>query len=126
LERLNSLRPLAPQPQEAETANFLDDRFVGLGPKQSRNLLQGLGLTRYEVPIDSRITKWLNEFGFPIHLSAAGLADREYYRLVSQGLQALCGAAGVMPCVLDAAVFASFDDGAWNRQNMEEWGYDGA
>ena len=126
LNRLNSLRPLAPQQKEMQAAEFLDDKFMGLGPKQSRNLLQGLGLTRYEVPIDSRLTKWLNEFGFPLHLSATGLADRDYYRLVSQGIQELCAAADISPCVLDAAVFASFDNGRWNAANMEDWGYDGA
>lgn len=126
LDRLNSLRPLASPKAERETAEFLDDAFVGLGPKQSRNLLQGLALTRYEIPIDSRLTKWLNEFGFPIHLSAPGLSDRHYYGLVSQGVQQLCAAAKVMPCVFDAAVFASFDKGGWQVGNIEEWGYDDA
>jgi hypothetical protein len=32
-------------------------------------LLQGLGLTKYEIHIDSRITGWLNEFGLPVALS---------------------------------------------------------
>ena len=126
LDRLNSLRPLATPEAERETAEFLDDAFVGLGPKQSRNLLQGLALTRYEIPIDSRLTKWLNEFGFPLHLAASGLSDRHYYGLVSQGVQQLCAAAKVMPCVFDAAVFASFDNGGWQAGNIEEWGYDGA
>lgn len=125
LSRLNSLRPLATAEEELQAAEFLDDNFMGLGPKQSRNLLQGLGLTRYEVPIDSRMTRWLNEFGFPIHLSAPALSDRYYYGLVSQGIQKLCGAAKVMPCVLDAVVFASFDNGGWKASNIEEWGYDG-
>jgi hypothetical protein len=42
---------------EIEAADFIDWRFKGFGPKQSRNLLQGIGLTKYEIPIDSRITK---------------------------------------------------------------------
>ena len=33
----------------------MSERLAGFGPKQARNLLQGLGLTRYEIPIDSRI-----------------------------------------------------------------------
>ena len=126
LDRLNSLRPLASQDAEQAAADFLDERFLGLGPKQSRNLLQALGLTCYEVPIDSRVTKWLNDFGFPIPLSPAGLADRNYYKLVSSGIQALCAAAEVKPCLLDAAIFSSFDNGRWNAANMEEWGYTGA
>ena len=42
---------------------------------QCGDLLQALGLTRYEIPIDSRVTRWLNEFGFPIELSPAALGD---------------------------------------------------
>lgn len=40
---------------ETEAADFIDDRLHGFGPKQSRSLLQNLGLTKYETPIDSRI-----------------------------------------------------------------------
>jgi hypothetical protein len=117
---VNSLiRPVEPE-AESEVAEYLDDRFKGLGPKQSRNLLQGLGLTRYEIPIDSRITKWLNKFGFPFHLSASALTDRHYYRVVSDGIQHVCEAAGVMPCIFDAAVFASYDKAAWS-EDIAAW-----
>ena len=51
---------------EREAAEFIDSKFDGFGPKQSRNLLQSLGLSRHEIPLDSRITKWLNDFGFPV------------------------------------------------------------
>ncbi len=116
LRQLNGLTtPVLPE-VEREVAEYLDDEFKGLGPKQSRNLLQGLGLTRYEIPIDSRITKWLNKFGFPFHLSAAALVDRHYYGLVSDGIRQLCQEAGVMPCVFDAAVFSSYDVAAWSQE----------
>jgi hypothetical protein len=116
LRRLNALTtPVEPE-VEREVAEYLDDQFKGLGPKQSRNLAQGLGLTRYEIPIDSRITKWLNKFGFPFHLTASALVDRHYYRVVSDGIQRLCETAGVMPCVFDAAVFASYDKAAWSEE----------
>src|SRR4051794_37056495 len=58
---------------ERNAARFIDDHYQGFGPKQSRNLLQGLGLSRFDVPIDSRITKWLNEFGFPVKLTVSAL-----------------------------------------------------
>jgi hypothetical protein len=103
--------------RERQAAAHLREHFVGLGPKQSRTLLQGLGLTRYEIPIDSRITRWLNDFGFPVHLSAAGLADPDYYNFVSDGVQAMCEACDVLPCVFDAAVFSSYDDG-WTEENV--------
>jgi hypothetical protein len=90
--------------------------LAGIGPKQSRNLLQMLGLTRYETPIDIRVVKWLRKFGFPLPLSSAALGDHDFYEFVEDGLQLLCREAGVMPCVFDAAVFASFDAEPWPSQ----------
>jgi len=96
---------------ETEAADFIDRCLKGFGPKQSRNLLQSLGVTKYEVPIDSRITKWLNDFvGFPMYLSATALGDLSYYKFVSEGFRELCAASDIYPCVLDAAIFSSFDD----------------
>ena len=92
--------------------------FKGFGPKQSRNLLQGLGISRFEIPIDSRITKWLNSIGFPVKLTANALQDRNYYNFVSDGFQKLCEACDIMPCVLDAAIFSSFDEGKWTEENV--------
>ena len=118
LELLERVR-LTPSPEaERDAARFVDEKFKGFGPKQSRNLLQGLGLSRYEVPIDSRITKWLNEFGFPIRLTASTLADRNYFEFVSDGFQRLAEACGIAPCELDAAIFSSFDDGGWTEENV--------
>ncbi len=118
LEVLEQVR-LRPSPEsERHAARFVDENFKGFGPKQSRNLLQGLGLSRYEVPIDSRITKWLNEFGFPIWLTANALGDRNYFEFVSDGFQRLAEACGIAPCVLDAAIFSSFDDGGWTEENV--------
>ncbi len=96
---------------ETEAADFIDHCLKGFGPKQSRALLQNLGLTKYEIPIDSRITRWLNDFvGFPVYLSATALADLSYYKFVSEGVRELCAASDIYPCVLDAAIFSSFDD----------------
>jgi hypothetical protein len=118
LEVLERVRLNPSQEAEQHAARFVDENFRGFGPKQSRNLLQGLGLSRYEVPIDSRITKWLNEFGFPIRLTGNALADRSYFEFVSEGFQRLAEACGIAPCVLDAAIFSSFDDGEWTEENM--------
>ena len=110
LREVNSLRGRADAEKERAVAAILASELEGLGPKQSRNLLQALGLTRYEVPIDSRLVKWLNEFGFPFKLTAATLSSPDHFDLVSQGFQELCRAAGAYPCVVDAAIFSSFDD----------------
>jgi hypothetical protein len=118
LDTLGTLRSSKDVGPEREAADFIDANFAGFGPKQSRNLLQSLGLTRHEIPIDSRITKWLNEFGFPVRLSASALADPNYYCFVLDGFQALCRACEVAPCVLDAAIFASFEGGGWTEENI--------
>ena len=103
---------------EREAARWIASGFRGLGPKQSRNFLQCLGLTRYEVPIDSRITKWLTGIGFPVALSATALSDPNYYEFVSDGLREIAAAAGVLPCVLDAAVFSAADGDSWNEADV--------
>ena len=118
MQVLNELRTKQTASAERIAADFIDDNFKGFGPKQSRNLLQSLGLSTYEIPIDSRITKWLNDFGFPVTLSATGLSDRHYYNFVSTGFQQLCKRAKIMPCVLDAAIFASFDADGWTDENV--------
>ena len=101
----------ASQPgDERCVARLIDERLKGFGPKQSRNLLQTLGLTRYEIPVDSRVTRWLNGSGFPITLRAASLQDEEYYAFVLDGVQVLCQKSGILPCMLDAVIFVSFDD----------------
>jgi len=115
---LDGLRPNQQVSAERQAADYFADHFAGFGPKQSRNLLQSLGLTRYEVPIDSRIIKWLNDLPFPLRLSAPALGDHQYYCFVMDGIQELCRACEVMPCVLDAAIFASFDKDGWTEENI--------
>lgn len=102
---------------ERNIADNLANDFKGFGPKQSRNFLQALGLTKYEIPIDSRITTWLNDFGFPVTLTSSPLGDKGYYHFVSDGLQELCEKAEIYPCILDAAIFSSFDNDEWTDKN---------
>jgi hypothetical protein len=104
--------------RERSAAEWLAAEFSGLGPKQSRNFLQVLGLTRYEIPIDSRIIKWLNEIGFPLLLTSQSLGDPGYYAFVNDGIREVCRAVGTYPCILDAVVFSRADGGRWNRNNI--------
>lgn len=106
--------------QEREAARRMKSWFKGLGPKQSRNVLQVLGLTRYEIPLDSRLTRWLNGFGFPLRLSANSLGDLAVYELVEDGFQALCARIDVLPCLMDAAIFASYDPKGWGAQEVDQ------
>ena len=80
--------------------------------------MQSLGLSRYGIPIESRIAKWLNGFGFPLRLLAPALAARHYYGFVTEGFQEICRACEVMPCVLEAAIFASFEKEGWTEENI--------
>jgi hypothetical protein len=95
---------------ERKAAQYMDYNYEGLGPKQSRNFWQDLGLMRYEFVLDSRITDWLRKTGFPTPLSSAALGDEAYYIFLSDILRDLCIKADVLPCVFDAAVFASYDE----------------
>jgi hypothetical protein len=102
---------------EREVAHLLAKHLDGIGPKQSRNLLQWIGVSKYEIPVDSRVTKWLNRTLLQYHLSATPLADHTYYDMVSDGIQLLCKRANVYPCILDAAIFTSFDAG-WSESDI--------
>ena len=103
---------------EKECAGKVKENLKGFGPKQSRNLLQMLGWTMYEIPIDSRITKWLNhELAFPISVSVKTLQDDNFYHFVSGAIQSLCEKADVKPCLFDAAVFVEGDKGEWTLEN---------
>ena len=118
LSLLKGLLKDATKFKERKVADYLNEWIIGFGPKQSRNFIQTLGLTKYEIPIDSRVTKWLNNFGFPVTLTASSLNDKNYYHFVLDGIQALCETSNTYPCILDAAIFSSFDKEDWNENNM--------
>lgn len=103
---------------ERKASNFVLNKMKGFGPKQSRNLWQALGLTRFEIPIDSRITKWLNDICFPIKLSATALSEPNYYDFVMDGIQQICSNIKIYPCVLDAVIFTSFDRQEWPEEKL--------
>jgi hypothetical protein len=68
-----------------------------------------MGLSKYEIPLDSRMVKVLRELQFPVPLSAVALADEDYYCFIEDGIQNLMAEIGVYPCVFDACAFASFE-----------------
>lgn len=117
LKTLEELKHSDSKIKEREIADKIASNFDGFGPKQSRNFLQALGLTKYEIPIDSRIITWLNDFGFPVSLTSSPLGDKGYYHFVSDGIQELCEKAKIYPCILDAAIFSSFDNDEWTDEN---------
>lgn len=111
LDQCNRLARLQPRETEAEVANYISDTFKGFGSKQARNVLQDLGLTRYEIPIDSRVTNWLNDvLKFPFKVTSTALSDRHCYKLVLDAICGLCEECDTFPCVLDASIFSAADE----------------
>lgn len=93
---------------EREAARTLAESLEGVGPKQSRNLLQSLGLTRYEIPLDSRVVGWLRaRLGW--NISMESLSRPEYYEELLDRVQASCETAGVLPTLFDAAAFEEME-----------------
>jgi hypothetical protein len=120
--RLELQRKSEPSPDhyvlERQAAAYINKTFKGFGPKQSRNFWQTLGLSRYEFVLDSRVIKRLRLMGFPIPLSSQALGEEEYYCFVSDYLREWCVKADVLPCILDAAIFCSFDNEEWTKDTM--------
>jgi len=128
LENLIEIRKREPRDSdyvvEREVATYLSEGFAGegfhrVGSKQARNILQILGLTRFEIPLDSRITKWLNtNLELPYHVSGSGLSNSEYYHFIMDIVQDSCSTADVLPCIFDAAVFSSYDTN-WTQSDAD-------
>lgn len=110
LQQRNSAPDLAHKELERKAATKLMTQLDGVGPKQARNLLQSLGLVRYEIPLDSRVAGWLRDrLGWNIFMES--LSRPEYYEELLDRVQASCEAAGVLPTILDAAAFEEMGKG---------------
>jgi len=106
---LNELVQNWSKANERNVSNYLAKHLDGIGPKQSRNILQMIGLTKFEIPLDSRFIKWLNNFGFPIPLHSKLFDYPPFYEYINDIIINLCESADIYPCQLDAAIFASFN-----------------
>jgi hypothetical protein len=91
---------------ERKLADLVDRTFKGFGSKEARSFLLALGVTKYEIPIDYKLIKWLNNFDFPIKFSNIALQDILFYHFVSDGIQKLCEISGIYPCVLYASIIS--------------------
>jgi hypothetical protein len=126
LKPLIEQRKMNPEPThqhyERAVSHKFDEVFKGIGPKQSRNYLQLLGLTRYEIPIDSRFVNWINANQFPLLFDGIQINSLErkiinlrlstpyWYDGILDKLQELCNKCNILPVILDGCVFASFDE----------------
>jgi hypothetical protein len=123
-ERFNSLANVASKSspeqriaEERKTARLVMGRYGGLagfGPKQARNLWQCIGVTQYEIPLDSRVCDWVNALPSSFGIQPKKLyGSVAYYEAKMSEIQSLCLAAGVLPCEFDAAVFSAADNDPW-------------
>lgn len=98
---------------------MIDYKLHGFGPKQSRNFWQWIGLTRFEIPIDSRVAAWVGtNLSFQIEVKKLG--NEQYYKSVMDRLRGLCDESAVLPCVLDAAIFAA-PDREWSATELTNY-----
>jgi thermostable 8-oxoguanine DNA glycosylase len=92
---------------ERKLADRVDKSFKGFGSKEARSFLLALGVTKYEIPIDYKLIKWLKNSDFPIKFSKIALQDILFYHFVSDGIQKLCEISEIYPCVLYASIISS-------------------
>ena len=106
---LETLRKNTSKNKERKVADYLRKTYLGLGPKQSRNFIQDLGLSRYEIPIDSRIIKTMKKLDrLPVPNDKA-LSSLKVYIGIQDRLQDIASKLEIYPCILDACIFSSFD-----------------
>ena len=97
--------------KERRVAEYLADVYHQIGPKQSRNILQMLGLSRYVVPLDSRMDETINEYGgIRLPEQKKPYSREESYRNIEAQINELCVELDIYPCIFDACVFWSKDD----------------
>lgn len=84
--------------------------FPGLGQKQARNFIQWIGLSKYEVPLDSRVLKRLRELGANFVPTGSAMTDEAVYLFVQGLVQRIANDLHMYPCELDACIFASFGE----------------
>jgi len=123
MAKVSEQRLRLPQPQdfvaERDAADLVDYKLRGFGPKQSRNFWQWLGFSRFEIPIDSRVAAWVNA-NLSFQIEKRKLGDEQYYKSTMDRLRGLCADVSVLPCVLDAAVFAARDR-EWRSEELTNY-----
>ena len=116
---MNDLKDLADEEVNCEVrlgverrcADLLREEFFGIGLKQSRNVLLYMGLTRFVVPLDSRVLNSLNKMGLETKLGASAFQDKEIYLLFEDLIFSLCREmkAGILPYEFDALCFVGYE-----------------
>ena len=91
---------------EREVADFLKEKFKGIGLKQSRIVLQNLGLTRHVIPIDSRMMNVLkSKLNFENLPTQSAFQDEHIYIVFEDYLSKICRNFGLPSYEFDALIF---------------------
>ncbi len=112
LDKLETIEIAPTKAKERAVVEYLTSgNFPGLGPKQARNFIQWLGLSQHVIPLDSRVFSRMKEYGVsPVPKKGEGMGEEPLYRFFEDGLGEIAKKIGVLPCMLDACTFASFDN----------------
>ena len=109
-QKLTLLKKYHSKEDEKQVIDYLrSGKYKGLGLKQSRNFLQWLGLSIYEIPIDSRVIKVLENCGCNFVPGPKALQDDATYEYLENGLQMISEELQILPCELDACFFMSLE-----------------
>jgi len=106
-ELIRSIEHELSKDDERKLADMVDKSFKGFGSKEARRFLLALGVTKYEIPVDYKLNKWLENFGFPLKYTKTALQDILFYHFVSDGIQKLCEISEIYPCVLYSIIIDS-------------------
>lgn len=107
---LETLRYDTTLKKERDVAKYLE-LYTQIGLKQSRNIIQMLGLSRYVVPLDRRMNTTINEYGgIEMPKQADPYSSKYGYADIENQINTLCAELNIYPCFFDACVFWSKDD----------------
>lgn len=97
--------------KEREVANELQTYFKGIGLKQSRNILQSLHLSRYMIPLDSKVMRIMKSMNNGKSLvGTIALQDQIIYMEIENAINDLCEDLKVLPCYFDGVLFHHTDE----------------
>ena len=97
--------------KEREVAIELQRFFKGIGLKQSRNMLQLLHLSKFMIPLDSKVMRILKSMNHGESLVGTNaLQDKIIYMEIENTINRLCKCLNVLPCYFDGVLFYHTDE----------------
>jgi thermostable 8-oxoguanine DNA glycosylase len=90
-------------------------KAAGVGPKQARHILKGVGLAAWTIPLDSRLMRFLWEVAeSPDHALPwlPALGDEYTFRMVENWFCDLAAGVGITPVELDTLLWEAYESGS--------------